>query len=157
MYIYINKYNYKNYNINYLNGLTEVSKINENRALIYTESTSFDTNNGRVTTETDANKNKTTYTYGNKNNQYLVTKTSKIVDYQDLNSNSQMVNSTTPVITTTEYNENEDIKEETIEEENTEDELDKYIREAQTHHKGYLNDDDPDEVAEEEKKKQEKK
>ena len=50
----------------------------------------------------------------------------------------------------------EDIKEETIEEENTEDELDKYIREAQTHHKGYLNDDDPDEVAEEEKKKQEK-
>ncbi|MFR3133215.1 DNRLRE domain-containing protein, partial [Intestinibacter bartlettii] len=110
--------NGENYNLNYLNGATEVSKINENRALIYTESTSFDTNNGRVTTETDANKNKTTYTYGNKNNQYLVTKTSKIVDYQDLNSNSQMVNSTTTVITKTEYNENEDIKEETDEEGN---------------------------------------
>ena len=40
------------------------------------------------------------------------------MDYQDLNSNSQMVNSTTPVITTTEYNENEDIKEETDEEGN---------------------------------------
>ncbi|WP_279021989.1 DNRLRE domain-containing protein, partial [Intestinibacter bartlettii] len=110
--------NGENYNINYLNGLTEVSKINENRALIYTESTSFDTKNGKVTTETDANKNKTTYTYGNKNNQYLVTETSKIVDYQELNNNNEMIFKTKEVITTTDYNENEDVKEEIDEEGN---------------------------------------
>ncbi|MEI3233734.1 MAG: hypothetical protein V8S33_04760 [Intestinibacter bartlettii] len=103
--------NGENYNINYLNGVTEVSKINENNITIYTEKTKFDTNNGKVTEETDVDGDTTTYTYGNENNPYLVTKTIKNVDYQELNENNEMVFKTKEVVTTTDYNENEDIKE----------------------------------------------
>ena len=110
--------NGENYNLTYSNDLTTVSKVNENNVTIYTEKIKFDIDNGKVIEETDVDENKTTYIYENENNPYLVTKTIKNVDYQELNERNEMVFKTKEVVTTTDYNENEDVEEEVDEEGN---------------------------------------
>ena len=62
--------------------------------------------------------NETVYTYGLTSNPYLVTATSRIVNYQELNENKEMVNKNVEVTTETEYNENEDVEVEKDEEGN---------------------------------------
>ncbi|MCB5445342.1 RHS repeat-associated core domain-containing protein, partial [Intestinibacter bartlettii] len=111
--------NGENYNINYTNTITtSTTKKNESGNSIYTETTNFDSTTGKITKETDVDGNETVYTYGLTSNPYLVTATSRIVNYQELNENKEMVNKNVEVTTETEYNENEDVEVEKDEEGN---------------------------------------
>ncbi len=85
--------NGENYILGYnASSTTLLTKKNENGATIYTETTNFDTTTGKVLKEVDVDGNATTYNYNNTNNPYLVTSTTKKMDYQELDSNNIVVN-----------------------------------------------------------------
>ena len=110
--------NGETYNIGYeSNTKTTMTKKNESNKEIYTESTEFDQESGKVTKETDASENVKWLFYGNNDNKLLVTSTKEKIQYQDIN-NGVVEFKTKEVETKTEYNENEDVAKEIDEEEN---------------------------------------
>lgn len=112
--------NGETYNLAYTNSTkTSMTKKNENNVEVYNESTEFDLNTGKVIKETDASGNIKEFLYNN-SNKFLVTSTKETVQYQELIDGSNIVKFNTKTLETkTEYDNNENISEETDEEGNT--------------------------------------
>ena len=110
--------NGETYNLAYTSGTkTSMTKKNENKVEVYTESTEFDSNTGKITKETDASGNIKEYFYKN-SNEFLVTSTKETVQYQELDGSNIVKFKTKVLETKTEYDDNENISEEIDEEGN---------------------------------------
>ena len=111
--------NGETYNIGYVsNTETTMTKKNESNKKMYTESTEFDQESGKVTKETDASENVKCLIYDNNDNKLLVTSTKEKIQYEEIN-NGAVEFKTKEVETKTEYNKNEDVVEEVDKEGNT--------------------------------------
>ena len=110
--------NGETYKLAYTSGTkTSMTKKNENKVEVYTESTEFDSNTGKITKETDASGNIKEYFYKN-SNEFLVTSTKETVQYQELDGSNIVKFKTKVLETKTEYDDNENISEEIDEEGN---------------------------------------
>ena len=110
--------NGETYNLAYPNGTkTSMTKKNENKVEVYTESTEFDSKTGKITKETDASGNIKEFLYNN-SNEFLVTSTKETVQYQELDGSNIVKFKTKVLETKTEYDDNENVSEEIDEEGN---------------------------------------
>ena len=110
--------NGETYNLGYVSSTkTTMTKKNENNAEVYTESTEYDSEFGKVTKETDASGNVKEFFYNNDKNKFLVTSTKEKIEYEELN-NGVVEFKTKEVETQTTYNENEDVSKEVDEDGN---------------------------------------
>ena len=110
--------NGETYNLVYTSGTkTSMTKKNENKVEVYTESTEFDSNTGKITKETDVSGNIKEFLYNN-SNEFLVTSTKETVQYQELDGSNIVKFKTKILETNNEYDSNENVSKEIDEEGN---------------------------------------
>ncbi|MDY3374185.1 MAG: DNRLRE domain-containing protein [Terrisporobacter othiniensis] len=110
--------NGETYNLVYTSGTkTSMTKKNENKVEVYTESTEFDSNTGKIIKETDVSGNIKEFLYNN-SNEFLVTSTKETVQYQELDGSNIVKFKTKILETNNEYDSNENVSKEIDEEGN---------------------------------------